>query len=129
MNATGTLNIPFTNLEIFFFWLTMQDLYNTTTGWLSFREKKKKGMGNRFSQVKTAMLEISKWMWASYNWVRRSDSFTRQSPPYWLSKTSTLKCIHKRIHCRVQTSQNHCPSVQRRTVHSVRNVKCQDVQN
>lgn len=58
MNATGTLNIPFTNLEIIFFWLTMQDLYNTTAGWLSFR--KKKGIGNRFSQVKTAMLEISK---------------------------------------------------------------------
>ena len=32
MNATGTLNISFTNLEIIFFWLTMQDLYNTTTG-------------------------------------------------------------------------------------------------
>ena len=129
MNATGTLNIPFTNLEIIFFLVNNARPVQYDNWLTQFSGKKKKGMGNRFSQVKTAMLEISKWMWASYNWVRRSGSFTRQSPPYWLSKTSTLKCIHKRIHCRVQTSQNHCPSVQRRTVHSVRNVKCQDVQN
>lgn len=61
MNATGTLNIPFTNLEIIFF-LVNNARPVQYDNWLTqfSGKKKKKGMGNRFSQVKTAMLEISK---------------------------------------------------------------------
>lgn len=59
MNATGTLNIPFTNLEIIFF-LVNNARPVQYDSWLTQFSKKKKGMGNRFSQVKTAMLEISK---------------------------------------------------------------------
>lgn len=59
MNATGTLNIPFTNLEIIFFSVNNARPVQYDS-WLTQFSKKKKGMGNRFSQVKTAMLEISK---------------------------------------------------------------------
>ena len=59
MNATGTLNIPFTNLEIIFF-LVNNARPVQYDSWLTQFSNKKKGMGNRFSQVKTAMLEISK---------------------------------------------------------------------
>lgn len=59
MNATGTLNIPFTNLEIIFF-LVNNARPVQYDSWLTQFSKKKKGMGNRFSPVKTAMLEISK---------------------------------------------------------------------
>ena len=59
MNATGTLNIPFTNLEIIFLVNNARPVQYHN--WLTqFSGKKKKGMGNRFSQVKTAMLEVSK---------------------------------------------------------------------
>lgn len=61
MNATGTLNIPFTNLEIIFFLVNNARPVQYDNWLTQFSEKKKKkGMGNRFSQVKTAMLEISK---------------------------------------------------------------------
>ena len=50
MNATGTLNIPFTNLEIIFF-LVNNARPVQYDSWLTQFSKKKKGMGNRFSQV------------------------------------------------------------------------------
>ena len=50
MNATGTLNIPFTNLEIIFFSVNNARPVQYDS-WLTQFSKKKKGMGNRFSQV------------------------------------------------------------------------------